>query len=228
MNTEFLITSSIYICCQIFIIKTDIDYVICREKSAEQLNEVFINNLSMKVCNNASNSNNFKLRIFLKSQSKGESSSLYSILNSQKFVFGDDEKNHRTPRPLILYEDTSDRYKSTTSSSSSSHLRKLTQRIKQSTDSEINAENPISFYQILDNYNDQYLNLQLNKDRYYSQEKTTKKIKRLYTEQTEIETIKQKPFKQQQIYSQHQKTKKGLSVKQKLINSCKKNNKKLF
>ncbi|CAD8050637.1 unnamed protein product [Paramecium primaurelia] len=174
----------------------------------------------MKVSNYASNSNNFKLKIFLKSQSKGESSSQYTILNSQKFVFDDDEKNHRTPKPVILYDDTSDRHKSTTNSSTSTHLRKLTKRMTQSTDSEINAENPNSFYQILDSYNDQYLNLPFNKDRNHSQEKTTKKIQRLYTEQTETKTIKQKPLKQYQTYSKHQNT---ISVKQKLIKSCKKN-----
>ncbi|CAD8063762.1 unnamed protein product [Paramecium sonneborni] len=177
----------------------------------------------MKVSNNASNSNNFKLRIFLKSQSKGESSSLYTILKSQKFVFGDDEKNHKTSKPLILYDDTSERQKSTTTSSCSSNLKKLTKRITQLTDSEINVQTPYNFYQIIDNYYDQYINIHFQKKECFSQEKTTKKIERLYTEQSELKTNKQKQLKQYLTQAQNFNKSENTSVKQKLIRYCKKN-----
>ncbi|CAD8165926.1 unnamed protein product [Paramecium pentaurelia] len=177
----------------------------------------------MKASNQASNSNNFKLRIFLKSQSKGESSSIYPILDSQKLVFGDDEKNHKKLKPLILYEDISDRQKSTTASSSSSQLKKITKRITQSIDKEINPENPFKFYQIIDNYYQQYINLPFKKDRFGSQEKNINKIQRLYTEQSEFKQNKQKPIKLHLTQSKYQFKQEFINVKEKILNQCKKN-----
>ncbi|CAD8150998.1 unnamed protein product [Paramecium octaurelia] len=180
----------------------------------------------MKTNNQASNSNNFKLRIFLKSQSKGESSSLYPILDSQKQVFGEDEKNHKKPEPLIIYEDISDRQKSTTASSSSSHLKKITKRITQSIDQEVSPDNQFTFYQIIDNYYQQQINLPIKKDRYGSQEKTTKKIQRLYTEQSEFKSNQQRPLKLHLTQFKEQYKQEITSVKEKLINQCKRKYKK--
>ncbi|CAK75869.1 unnamed protein product (macronuclear) [Paramecium tetraurelia] len=103
-------------------------------------------------------------------------------------MFGDDEKNHRKLKPLIVYDDITDRQQSmTSSSSSSSYLKKVNQKLTQSTeaDNQIDNTNTTSFYTIISKYYDYYNNQPTQREKPQIPQNPVKKIERLYTEQNE-------------------------------------------
>ncbi|CAD8153027.1 unnamed protein product [Paramecium octaurelia] len=170
----------------------------------------------------SSNSNNLNFRINITKLLQSKFFSQSPIAYRRNYMFGDDEKNHRKLKPLIVYDDITDRQQSmTSSSSSSSYLKKINSKLTQSTEADNQIENTTSFYTIISKYYDYYNNQPTQREKPEIPQNPVKKIERLYTEQNE-------QISNQQIKRKSTRKQEEQKSKSKKLNPSYNKNKQLF
>ncbi|CAD8155231.1 unnamed protein product [Paramecium octaurelia] len=178
-----------------------------------------------------SNSNHLDIRINISKLLQSKFSSQSPIMCRSNQMFGDDEKNHRRVKPLIIYDDitqfqmsqhcNADRLKTTSSASSSSCQKRMTLKLTQSTESDNLIDNSTSFYSIISQYYDYYNSNQREKseNQQILEKKSVKKIERLqteYDEQVQSQNVKSKSSAKYEKRGK-QKNISNLSFKQKIM-----------